>query len=69
MVDQAKLEAFVGKIVGDMGAAMSASTVMLGDRLGLYKGLAALGPATSAELAMHTGTHERSRAHYCRGNR
>jgi SAM-dependent methyltransferase len=60
MVDQAKLEAFMGKIVGDMGAAMSAATVVLGDRLGLYKGLAALGPATSAELAARTGTHERS---------
>lgn len=60
MVDQAKLEAFMGKMVGDMGAAMSAATVMLGDRLGLYRGLADLGPATSAELAAHTGTHERN---------
>jgi SAM-dependent methyltransferase len=59
MVDQAKLEAFMGKMVGDMGAAMSAATVVLGDRLGLYKGLAQ-GPATSRELADRTGTHERN---------
>ena len=60
MVDHAKLEAFVGKIVGDMGAAMSAATVVLGDRLGFYKALADGGPATSAELAGRTGTFERN---------
>ena len=60
MVDHAKLEAFVGKIVGDMGAAMSAATAVLGDRLGLYKALADGGPATSAELAARTGTFERN---------
>ena len=60
MADQAKLEAFVGKMVGDMGAAMSAALVVLGDRLGLYKALAEAGPSTSAELAARTGTHERN---------
>jgi SAM-dependent methyltransferase len=59
MVDQSKLEDFMGKMVGDMGAAMSAALVVLGDRLGLYKALAE-GPATSAELAARTGTHERN---------
>ena len=57
-VDQQKLEAFMGKMVGDMGAAMSAALVMLGDHLGLYKALAQ-GPATSAEVAARTGAHER----------
>ena len=60
MVDQAKLEAFMGKIVGDMGAAMSAATVVLGDRLGFYKALAQAGPATSQELATRTGAFERN---------
>jgi len=60
MADPAKLEAFMGKMVGDMGAAMTASLVVLGDRLGLYKALAQIGPATSAELATRTGTHERN---------
>ena len=60
MVDQAKLEAFMGKMVGDMGAAMTASLVVLGDRLGLYKALAEIGPATSSKLAAKTGTHERN---------
>jgi SAM-dependent methyltransferase len=57
--DPAKLEAFVGKMVGDMGAALSAALVVLGDRLGLYRGLKDGGPSTPAELARRTGTTER----------
>ncbi len=53
-----KLNEFMGKAVGDIGAAMSAALVQLGDKLGLYKGLAK-GPQTSAELAKATNTHER----------
>lgn len=56
--DPAKLDAFLGQVVGDAGAAMSAALVVLGDRLGLYKALAH-GPATAAELARRTGTAER----------
>jgi 2-polyprenyl-3-methyl-5-hydroxy-6-metoxy-1,4-benzoquinol methylase len=56
--DPAKLEAFLGQIVGDAGAAMSAALVVVGDRLGLYKALAA-GPTTAAGLAKRTGTAER----------
>jgi SAM-dependent methyltransferase len=57
-IDPAKLEAFLGRVVGDAGAAMSAALVVLGDRLGLYKALAR-GPATAAELARRTATTER----------
>jgi SAM-dependent methyltransferase len=57
--DMQKLEAFAGKIVGDMGAAISAALVVLGDRLGLYKTLATQGPSTPAELAAAAGAHER----------
>jgi 2-polyprenyl-3-methyl-5-hydroxy-6-metoxy-1,4-benzoquinol methylase len=56
--DPKKLEAFIGQIVGDAGAAMSAALVVVGDRLGLYKGLAQ-GPATAADLAKRTGTAAR----------
>jgi SAM-dependent methyltransferase len=56
--DPAKLDAFLGQVVGDAGAAMSAALVVVGDRLGLYKALAA-GAATAAELARRTGTAER----------
>jgi 2-polyprenyl-3-methyl-5-hydroxy-6-metoxy-1,4-benzoquinol methylase len=58
-VDQAKFEQFLQKMVGDMGAAMSAALVSLGDRLGLYKALAEGGPSTSAELAERAGCAER----------
>jgi SAM-dependent methyltransferase len=57
--DPDRLNAFMGKMVGDMGAAMSAALVVLGDHLGLYKRLAAHGPATSVELAEATGLNER----------
>ena len=40
IADPRKLEAFLGQIVGDAGAAMSAALVVIGDRLGLYKALA-----------------------------
>ena len=58
--DPDKLQAFVGKMAGDMGAAMSASLVVLGDRLGLYKAMARAGPSTSAELAAKAGVNERN---------
>ncbi len=58
-VDPAKLDAFLGQVVGDAGAAMSAALVVVGDRLGLYKALAKGGPATAAELARRTETAER----------
>jgi SAM-dependent methyltransferase len=58
-VDPEKLNAFMGKMVGDMGAAISGSLVILGDRLGLYTALQSHGPATSFELADATGLNER----------
>jgi SAM-dependent methyltransferase len=58
-VDPDKLNAFMGKMVGDMGAAISGSLVILGDRLGLYAALRDHGPATSIELADATGLNER----------
>lgn len=57
-INEARLNAFLGKAVGDLGAAMSAVLISIGDELGLYKALAK-GPQTSAELARNTGTNER----------
>ena len=57
--DQAKLDQFMGKAVGDMGAALSAILVHIGDRLGLYKAMAKAGPVTAQSLAKLTGTQER----------
>jgi 2-polyprenyl-3-methyl-5-hydroxy-6-metoxy-1,4-benzoquinol methylase len=58
-INPSKLQDFMGKAVGDIGAAMSANMVLLGDRLGLYKAMAARGPLTPAELAKATKTAER----------
>jgi len=57
--DPSKLEAFMAKAVMDMGAAIHATLVVLGDKLGLYKAMAGAGPITSAELAARTNTSER----------
>ena len=58
-IDEAKLEAFVGQAVTDMGAAISGLLLHIGDRLGLYQAMAGAGPVTAAELAERTGTAER----------
>ena len=58
-IDQAKLDEFLGRFVADLGAVFHAPAVVAGDKLGLYKALAASGPSTPAELAAATGTSER----------
>jgi len=58
-LNEAKLHDFVMKAVGEMGAAMNAALVIIGDKLGLYKAMAGAGPMTSAELAAKTETAER----------
>jgi len=57
--DEAKLNEFMGKVVGDIGAAIHAPLIVIGDKLGLYKAMAAGGPLTPAELAAKTNTAER----------
>ncbi len=57
--DTEKLGAFMQKAVMDMGAAMHATLVVIGDKLGLYKAMAGAGPMTPAELATKTKTTER----------
>jgi SAM-dependent methyltransferase len=58
-IDEARLEAFVGQAVADMGAAISGLLLHIGDRLGLYQAMAGAGPITPAELAVRTDTAER----------
>jgi ubiquinone/menaquinone biosynthesis C-methylase UbiE len=57
-LDMNKLNAFVGQFVTDLGAAVHAGMVVIGEKLGLYKALAA-GPMNSAQLAAKTQTDER----------
>jgi SAM-dependent methyltransferase len=58
-LNEAKLHEFVMKAVGEMGAAMNAALIVIGDKLGLYKAMAGAGPMSSAELAVKTRTDER----------
>jgi SAM-dependent methyltransferase len=58
-IDEQKLNEFMMKAVGDIGATLHAGMVVIGEKLGLYKALAKDGPVTSAELAERTGTNER----------
>src|SRR5262245_29473361 len=58
-IDTDKLNAFMGKMLVDVGAAINASLMLIGDKLGLYKALARGGPMSSTELANATSTTER----------
>jgi SAM-dependent methyltransferase len=57
-IDMNKLNAFVGQFVTDLGAAVHAGMVVIGEKLGLYKALAE-SPMNSAQLAARTKTDER----------
>ena len=53
-LDMDKLHEVVGKMLGDLGGAMSVPTTRIGFRLGLFKALAEE-PATASELARRAG--------------
>ena len=57
-LDMNKLNAFIGQFVTDLGAAVHSGMVVIGEKLGLYKALAA-GPMSPAQLAAATRTDER----------
>lgn len=58
-IDEGKLNEFIGRFVGDLGAVAHAATVLIGDQLGLYKAMADGEPVTPADLAEKTGADER----------
>ncbi|MEZ0274464.1 MAG: class I SAM-dependent methyltransferase [Roseimicrobium sp.] len=58
-IDPDKLNAFMGRMLNDLGAVANGSLVILGDRLGIYSALRNHGPCTSEQLASATGLHER----------
>ena len=65
-IDNDKLNEFLGKFVGDLGATAAAGSVVVGHNLGLYKALAS-GPASAEELAAATRTNPRYVAEWLRG--
>ncbi|PWB40778.1 MAG: SAM-dependent methyltransferase [Rhodocyclales bacterium] len=59
VIDQAKLESFIMRAVGDLSAGYGGVMVSLGGKLGLYKAMAGAGPISAKELAARTGCAER----------
>jgi len=57
-IDMTKLNSFIGQFVTDLGAAVHAGMVVIGEKLGLYKALAG-NELTAAQLAAKTQTDER----------
>ena len=57
-IDEATLNEFMGNFVRDLGAVTHASTVVIGDQLGLYKALA-IEPMAAETLAAQTGCDAR----------
>ena len=58
-IDEARLEEFIHQFAGDFGVALHASTVVVGDKLGLYRALAELGPADATAIAAATNCDRR----------
>lgn len=54
-LDETKLNELVGRVLGDLGGAVSVPLVRIGDTLGLYAALKKLGPASADDLAARTG--------------
>src|SRR3954447_18960083 len=65
-MDENKLNEFLGRFVGDLGATITAGGVVLGHRLGLYRALAEA-PGTADELGRRTGCDPRYVAEWLRG--
>lgn len=58
-IDPQKLNLFLQQAVGDMGAALHAVVVVMGDKLGLYRAMRDGSPVTSQLLSERTGVRER----------
>ena len=58
-IDEGRLEAFLGQMVGDMSAAFSVLLTRIGERTGLYRAMAGAGPLTAEEVARRAGCDER----------
>ena len=58
-IDPHKLDVFLQQAVGDMGAALHAAVVLIGDKLGLFRAMRDGSPVTSQMLSERTGVRER----------
>jgi SAM-dependent methyltransferase len=58
-IDEAKLEALMGKVVTELGAGLGFPMHRIGDQLGIWKAMAGAGPLSAGEVAERSGCHER----------
>ncbi len=58
-MDETRLNQFIGRILSDLGGALSVPLVRIGDRLGLYRTLYEAGAMTAGDLAAKAGIAER----------
>ena len=54
-INQQKLDALVGRLLGELSAGYGGVMVSLGDKLGLYRAMAGAGPLSSHEVARRSG--------------
>lgn len=58
-VDEGKLNELLGRFITDAGGSFQAINAVIGDRLGLYRALQSVMPATPARVAAEAGVGER----------
>src|ERR671931_1838569 len=58
-IDETRVEAFLERILDEIGADVNVPLAVIGARLGLYAAMANGEPVGPADLAARTGTHER----------
>lgn len=66
-VDHDRLDELMGRVIDELGAAMGVGMMLIGERAGLWAGLAGAGPLSSQELADRTGAAERYVREWLRG--
>jgi SAM-dependent methyltransferase len=58
-IEQTKLDALLGRALGDLSAGYGGVMISIGNRLGLFKAMSGAGPISSAELAKRASCAER----------
>jgi SAM-dependent methyltransferase len=58
-VDKERSQQFMQKVVGDVGTALAAGLVLVGQQTGLFKAMAGAGAMTAEQLVAKTGIHAR----------
>jgi hypothetical protein len=66
-INEEKLNELLGSFVTDLGGSFQAISAVIGDRIGLYRALLAVMPATPAEVAAQAGVGERYVSEWLKG--